>query len=75
VRLFIAGAVNLVRRHGPVSQSEGNQEFVYSVGPDETVTRKINPVPVAVFMGISPHGDWWLSGLNPAHPAVIRESE
>jgi Tol biopolymer transport system component/DNA-binding winged helix-turn-helix (wHTH) protein len=43
---------------------EGDQEFVYRVGPDETVPRRMNSQPVADFGGISPHGDWWLTNFN-----------
>jgi DNA-binding winged helix-turn-helix (wHTH) protein len=50
---------------------EGDLESVYSVGPDETVPRKINLEPGSIPLGISPHGDWWLSGFTPviARPA------
>ncbi|HEY4050970.1 MAG TPA: winged helix-turn-helix domain-containing protein [Acidobacteriaceae bacterium] len=49
---------------------EGDREFVYSVGPDGTVPRKISSEPVADPAAvISPRGDWWLSGTpNFAHP-------
>ena len=50
---------------------EGGQQFVYSIRPDEAVPRKLNDKPVAYLRGISPHGDWWLSGSLPliASPA------
>jgi len=44
---------------------EGGQDFIYHVGPDETVPRKMNSESVAEFRGISPHGDWWLSDFGP----------
>jgi serine/threonine protein kinase len=52
------------------SVREGGPESVYSVGPDETVPRKMNLETGASPTGISPHGDWWLSGFAPviAHP-------
>ena len=43
---------------------EGEQESVYTVGPDETAPRKIDSEPRAEFVRISPHGDWWLSGSD-----------
>jgi hypothetical protein len=44
---------------------EDGQEFVYSTGPNGIAPRKMNPKPVADFIGVSPQGDWWLSGFTP----------
>jgi hypothetical protein len=44
---------------------EGGQEFVYRVGPDDAVPRKMNPESVVFFIGISARGDWSLSGISP----------
>jgi Tol biopolymer transport system component/DNA-binding winged helix-turn-helix (wHTH) protein len=46
---------------------EGSQEFVYRIGPNETLPRKMVSEPVTNFAGISPRGDWWLFG----HTAVV----
>jgi DNA-binding winged helix-turn-helix (wHTH) protein/Tol biopolymer transport system component len=43
---------------------EGAQEFLYSVGPNETAPREIDPEPSAEFSRISPRGDWLLSGAD-----------
>jgi DNA-binding winged helix-turn-helix (wHTH) protein/Tol biopolymer transport system component len=51
---------------------EGSQDFLYSVGPKETVPRKIDPEPSSEYEIVSPRGDWRLQGSNPgvaiAHP-------
>jgi eukaryotic-like serine/threonine-protein kinase len=44
---------------------EGGQEFLSSVGPNETVPRRIDPEPSAEYEHISPHGGWRLSGDSP----------
>ena len=51
---------------------EGDLESLYSVGPDETVPQKMNLETGEHPTGISPHGDWWLSGFAPviAHPTL-----
>ena len=46
---------------------EGSQKFLYRVGPNETVPRKMITAPVTDFAGISPRGEWWLFG----HISVI----
>jgi eukaryotic-like serine/threonine-protein kinase len=51
---------------------EGGQDFIYSVGPDDVVPRKMNPEPVADFIGVSPDGEWLLSGLNPV---IVRPAQ
>jgi hypothetical protein len=52
--------------------NEGRQEFLYSVGSNETVPRKIDSEPSSEYELISPRGDWRLQGSNPgvaiAHP-------
>jgi hypothetical protein len=52
---------------------EGGHDFMYSVGPNETVPRKMNPESGVNLSGVSPHGYWWLSSLGfatvIAHPA------
>jgi DNA-binding winged helix-turn-helix (wHTH) protein/Tol biopolymer transport system component len=45
---------------------EGNQEFLYSVVPNQIAPRKTSHEPSDAFIRISPHGDWWLSGNEPA---------
>jgi len=47
---------------------EGNDQFLYSVQANKDQLQKMSPDPVRGF--VSPHGDWWVSGLNPivAHP-------
>jgi hypothetical protein len=45
---------------------EGHQEFLYSVAPNQIAPRETNQEPRAEFSGISPHGNWWLSGYGPA---------
>ncbi len=51
---------------------EGSQEFLSSVGPNETVPRKVDPEPSWEYELISPRGDWRLLGIDPgnaiAHP-------
>jgi DNA-binding winged helix-turn-helix (wHTH) protein/Tol biopolymer transport system component len=51
--------------------TEDDQEYLYRVGSNEMAPQKISPEPMEDFKGISPSGDWWLSGFNPvvAHPA------
>jgi eukaryotic-like serine/threonine-protein kinase len=44
---------------------EDGQDFVYSVAPNATAPRKMSPDPDADFIGISPQGNWWLSGFAP----------
>ncbi len=44
---------------------EGNQDFLYRIGSKETVQRKASPEPVVNLVGISPNGDWLLSGNDP----------
>ncbi len=44
---------------------EGNQDFLYRIGSKETVPRKVSPEPVVNPVGISPNGDWLLSGNDP----------
>jgi DNA-binding winged helix-turn-helix (wHTH) protein/Tol biopolymer transport system component len=46
-------------------EQEGDQEFLYSIGSNETVPRKVNSEPVVNLGGISPNGDWLLSGNDP----------
>jgi len=45
---------------------EADREFVYSIGPTQSVARKVNSKPVANFGGISPHGDLWMLNFNQA---------
>lgn len=44
---------------------EGGQEFLHSIGPSETSPRKVRPEPVENMGGISPSGEWLLSGNDP----------
>jgi eukaryotic-like serine/threonine-protein kinase len=44
---------------------EGSSEFVYRVEPNGTEPRKMSPDPVPLFKGVSPDGQWWLSGFTP----------
>lgn len=44
--------------------SEGRQEFLYSVAPNQIAPRKASEEPSDGFISISPHGDWWLSGYE-----------
>jgi Tol biopolymer transport system component len=46
---------------------EGDQEFLYSVGPNEIVPRKIDPEPSSEYEHVSPHGDWRLLGGDPGN--------
>jgi DNA-binding winged helix-turn-helix (wHTH) protein/Tol biopolymer transport system component len=50
---------------------ENDQEYVYRVGPKEIAPQKVSSQAVDDFKGISPSGNWWLSGFNPVlvHPA------
>jgi hypothetical protein len=50
---------------------EKDEEYVYRVGPNQIAPQKVNSQSMEDFKGISPSGDWWLSGFNPviAHPA------
>ena len=43
----------------------GGEEFLYGLGPGETIPRKISPQPIQNFIGFSPHGEWLLSGNYP----------
>jgi Tol biopolymer transport system component len=53
---------------------EGDRKFVYSLGPDETVPRKIGSEPAAGFIGISPHGDWWMLGNGQSGTSFVAAS-
>ncbi|GAC1693744.1 MAG: hypothetical protein NVS9B5_36450 [Terriglobales bacterium] len=44
---------------------DDDQEYVYRVGPDESTPQKVSSQAVDDFKGISPSGNWWLSGFNP----------
>jgi hypothetical protein len=44
---------------------EGGQDYIYNVGLDDALPRKMNPEPVAYSIGVSPDGDWLLSGFSP----------
>jgi eukaryotic-like serine/threonine-protein kinase len=44
---------------------EASMEFLYRRGSGETTPRRISPQPVENFVGLSPHGDWLLSGNDP----------
>jgi hypothetical protein len=43
---------------------EGHQEFLYSLAPNQIAPRKTSHEPSDGFVGISPHGDWWLLGYE-----------
>ena len=43
---------------------EGEQEFVYTIGVNEALPRKVNPQPGGN-TGLSSSGDWWLMGFTP----------
>ena len=45
--------------------NEGSQEFLYSVGSNETMPRKIDSEPSSEYELISPRGDWRLLGSDP----------
>jgi DNA-binding winged helix-turn-helix (wHTH) protein/Tol biopolymer transport system component len=49
---------------------EGQQEFLYSVAPNQIAPRKTSHEPSDAFIRISPHGNWWLSGYEPAASIV-----
>ena len=44
---------------------EGDDRFLYRLGPGENIPRKISPQSFQNFVGISPHGEWLLSGNYP----------
>ena len=63
----LTSSVASAPRFGPEGEiyfvaREGSQKFLYKVGPNETVPRKMITAPVTDFAGISPHGEWWLFG-------------
>ena len=68
----LTSSVAYAPRFGPEGEiyfaaREGSQKFLYRVGPNETVPRKMITAPVTDFAGISPRGEWWLFG----HTSVI----
>ena len=45
---------------------EGSHEFLYSIAAGEGAPRQISAEPSDEFNRISPRGDWWLLGFDPA---------
>jgi hypothetical protein len=48
--------------------AEGGQKFLHHLGPAESVPRKGESPTHSKLADTSPHGDWLLSGNNPALP-------
>lgn len=46
--------------------SRGSHEFLYDVAPGEGAPRQLRLEPSDQLSRISPRGDWWLLGLDPA---------
>jgi hypothetical protein len=47
---------------------EGDDSFMYSVKPNGAQAQNMSSEPITSvfgFLGVSPHGEWWLSGVNP----------
>jgi eukaryotic-like serine/threonine-protein kinase len=45
---------------------KGSHEFLYGTVPGEAAPRQIGPEPSDEFSRISPLGEWWLTGSDPA---------
>ena len=51
---------------------EGNEQFLYTLGPAEDVPRKISSKPVTSSAVISPQGDWLLAVASPVMARPIQ---
>jgi DNA-binding winged helix-turn-helix (wHTH) protein/Tol biopolymer transport system component len=51
---------------------DGKQEFLFAIGSDETLRRKMSPEPIDNFGGISPSGEWLLGGAGPVIGTPLR---
>ncbi len=51
---------------------EGGQEFLYRLGPGETIPQKESPQRIQSLVGLSPHGEWVLWNNYPVMARPLR---
>jgi DNA-binding winged helix-turn-helix (wHTH) protein/Tol biopolymer transport system component len=51
---------------------DGKQDFLFAIGSDETISRKMSPEPIDSFGAISPSGEWLLGGASPVIATPLR---
>jgi DNA-binding winged helix-turn-helix (wHTH) protein/Tol biopolymer transport system component len=54
---------------------EGTLEFLYRVGTNETVPRKVEPEPVSDYQGISPRAEFWITALGTVSKIVAHSTQ
>jgi eukaryotic-like serine/threonine-protein kinase len=51
---------------------DGGREFLFAMGPDEMQPHKMRPEPIVDAGGISPSGEWLLTGASPVFATPLR---
>ncbi len=54
---------------------EGTLEFLYRIGTNEAVPRKVEPEPVSDYQGISPRAEFWITALGTVSKIVAHSTQ